>query len=51
MLSCNLLMTQASSHRVKGVIAVNIQKDSSGIGNFQSWSSSPEVSRHHSKSH
>ncbi|CAK9237173.1 unnamed protein product [Sphagnum troendelagicum] len=45
------ITSSQASNRVKGVSAVNIQKDSSGIHNFQSWSSSPEVSRHHSKSH
>ncbi|CAM6044467.1 unnamed protein product [Sphagnum compactum] len=45
------ITSSQASHRMKGVSAVNIQKDSSGICNFQSWSSSPEVSRHHSKSH
>jgi hypothetical protein len=37
------ITSSQASHRVKGVGAVNIQKDSSGIRNFQSWSSSPEV--------
>jgi hypothetical protein len=45
------ITSSQASNRVKGVSAVNIRKDSSGIHNFQSWSSSPEVSRHHSKSH
>jgi len=45
------ITSSQASHSVKGVSAVNSQKDSSGIRNFQSWSSSPEVSRHHSKSH
>jgi hypothetical protein len=45
------ITSSQASNRVKGVSAVNIQKDSSGIRNFQSWSSSPEVSRHNSKSH
>ncbi|CAM6076329.1 unnamed protein product [Sphagnum tenellum] len=45
------ITSSQASNRVKGVSAVHIQKDSSGIHNFQSWSSSPEVSRHHSKSH
>jgi hypothetical protein len=32
-------------------LMVNSQKDSSGIHNFQSWSSWPEDTRHHHKSH
>jgi hypothetical protein len=45
------ITSSQASHSMKGVSAVNSQKDSSGIHNFQSWSSSPEDTRQNSKSH
>jgi hypothetical protein len=45
------ITSSQASHSVKGVSAVNSQKDSSGIHNFQSGVLHLRSQRHHSKSH